>query len=187
MGIFFPPKARARRYKSCTVTGMGLGQMSKKEDRKKEREKMEEEGKEKRPKGKKKKDKKDPEKVNQEAEKVKLLALLKAVREEMDKPVLKGMKVRDFADIFVDRYNFFHERVGALFPSTDFNDIFVKLSKGGTSLEKIRMEISLLIAYIQNDIMDIIEQAERLKQKNKWLRDRLREFEIKIAGIQAIK
>jgi hypothetical protein len=125
--------------------------------------------------------------VHNEAEKVKMLALLKAIRDEMNQPLIKGMKVRDFADIFVDRYNFFHERVSELFPKAEFNEIFIRLEKGTTSLEKIRLEITLLIAYIQNDIMDIIEQSERLKQKNQWLQDRLREFEIKIAGIQAIK
>jgi hypothetical protein len=122
-----------------------------------------------------------------EAEKVKLLALLKAIRDEMNQPVLKGLKVRDFANIFVDRYNFFYDMAAELFPSSDFGNVFTRLEKGDTSLEKIRMEITLLIAYIQNDIMDIIEQAERLKQKNKWLQDRLREMEIKVAGIQAIK
>ena len=122
-----------------------------------------------------------------EAQKVKLLALLKAIRDEMDQPVLKGLKVRDFAIIFVDRYNFFYDLSAELFPGSDFGSIFTRLQKEDTSLEKIRMEITLLIAYIQNDIMDIIEQAERLKQKNKWLQDRLREMEIKVAGIQAIK
>jgi len=122
-----------------------------------------------------------------EAEKVKLLALLKAIREEMNQPVLKGLKVRDFANIFVDRYNFFYDLASEFFPGSDFGHIFTRLEEGDTSLEKIRMEITLLIAYIQNDIMDIIEQSERLQQKNKWLQDRLREMEIKIAGIQAIK
>lgn len=122
-----------------------------------------------------------------EAEKVKMLALLKALREEMNQPVIKGLKVRDFSDIFVERYNFFLDRASKLFPKSDFGEIFQKMDAATTSLEKIRLEISMMIAYVQNDIMDIIEQSERLKEKNKWLQDRLREFEIKIAGIQAIK
>jgi hypothetical protein len=123
----------------------------------------------------------------QEAEKVKLLALLKAMREEMNTPYIKGMKVREFADIFVERYNSFYRRTSQLFPESDFCVTFSEFEKGATSLEKIRLEITLLIAYIQNDIMDIIEESQRVKEKNKWLSERLREMELRVAGIQAIK
>ena len=122
-----------------------------------------------------------------EAEKVKILALLKAMREEINQPYSKGTKMRDFTDIFVDRYNFFLDRLTELFPGRDFSDTFVRLRKGETSLEKIRLEMSLLISYIQNDIMDIIEEAARLKDKNKWLQNKIREMELRVAGIQAIR
>jgi hypothetical protein len=122
-----------------------------------------------------------------EAEKVKLLALLKGIRDEMNQPLKKGVKAREQADMFIERYNFFLERTARHFPGTDFTEIFIPLEPGAATIEKIRLELTMLIAYIQNDIMDIIEQSQRLKEKNKWLQERIREFEIKIAGIQSIK
>jgi hypothetical protein len=122
-----------------------------------------------------------------EAEKVKLLALLKGIREEMNQPLKKGKMQREQTDMFIERYNFFLVRTSMLFPDTDFTEIFVPLETGAASIEKIRLELTMMIAYIQNDIMDLIEQTQRLKEKNKWLQDRIREFELKIAGIQSIK
>lgn len=122
-----------------------------------------------------------------EAEKVKLLALLKGIRDEMNQMNKKGEKAREQADMFIERYNFFLGRAATLFPKTDFTEIFLPLQHGAASIEKIRLELTMMIAYIQNDIMDIIEQSQRLREKNKWLQERIREFELKIAGIQAIK
>jgi hypothetical protein len=122
-----------------------------------------------------------------EAEKVKLLALLKGIRDEMNQPMKKGKMEREQTDMFIERYNFFLKRTSTLFPGTDFTEIFVPLEAGAASKEKIRLELTMMIAYIQNDIMDLIEQTQRLKEKNKWLQERISEFELKIAGIQSIK
>jgi|GEM_PF-5077943 len=122
-----------------------------------------------------------------EAEKVKLLALLKGIRDEMNQPLKNGEMEREHIDMFIERYNFFLKRTSKLFPSTDFTEIFVPLEPGAATIEKLRLELTMMIAYIQNDIMDLIEQTQRLKEKNKWLQERIREFELKIAGIQSIK
>jgi hypothetical protein len=122
-----------------------------------------------------------------EAEKVKILALLRAMRDEINQPASKGAKTRDITDIFVDRFNFFLDRLTELFPSRDFSETFTRLHKEDCSIEKLRLELSLLISYIQNDIMDIIEESARLKEKNKWLQNRIRDVELKVAHIQAIR
>lgn len=122
-----------------------------------------------------------------EAEKVKILALLKGIRDELNQPLKKGEMEREHVEMFVERYNFFLARTSKLFPGTDFTEIFLPLGPTVTSMEKLRLELTMMIAYIQNDIMDLIEQTQRLKEKNKWLQERINEFEVKIAGIQSIK